>query len=447
MAVMELTGFSPFRPDAILQSRDIRTTFSSWDSCMAKSYCKWPVIVGIVVGGIILLGAVWGIIACACCGYTCCKGCCACCSCCCPSSRKKSHDRTKYADEHSTYDSQNRHLSAGYQRPPAPPVYDSHHSNPTKFAQFDTAHPRTKANDDALPQMPTWDSATTRRVEDTSESYDVEMNRLDPTTGQSFKTHSFSRPVRVNNMHSNANGGKNYYDGGATSPGYPPSFDSYRGAENTSHIARSPSPGNHFAHTDAIGVATSHPTDHHQHHQQQQQQQLQQRSLSPSPVSPYPPYTEVPTTTTSIMPNAITTHTTMSPPPINPVEPPRRYPPTPIPHSPSPPTTRSYSPYPPPQPIPQLQHLRHSPTQSPTQQSPRRHQQQQGGPAYMAYSPSVPNTPPPPFSSTLGDYDQVLPGAQHGQYGTGTPQQEQGPPSVLQAGRTPGGANHSWREV
>ncbi|KLJ12830.1 hypothetical protein EMPG_12198 [Blastomyces silverae] len=136
----------------------------------------------------------------------------------------------------------------------------------------------------------------------------------------------------------------------------------------------------------------------------------------------------------------------MSPPPINPIEPPRRYPPTPVPHSPSPPISRSYSPYPPPQPLPQLQHLRqHSPTQShsqphsPTQHSPRYQNQNQ---AYTAYSPhSVPNTPPPPFSSTLGDYDQVLPGAQHGQ-----PPQEQGPPSVLQPGRAVGGQK-SWRDV
>ncbi|KKZ68183.1 hypothetical protein EMCG_06144 [[Emmonsia] crescens] len=416
MAVMDLTGFSPFRPDAILQPRDIRATFSSWDSCMAKAYCKWPVIVGIAIGGIILVGAIWGIIACACCGYTC---------------------RAKYADEHSAYDTQNRHLSAGYQRPPAPPVYDSQRPNPAKFAQFDTAHPRTKANDDVLPQMPTWDSAPTRHVEDSSQSHDMEMNRLDPTTGQSFKSQSFSRPVRANNIHNNANGGNGYYEGTPASPAYPPSFDGYRGTETTSHMARSPSPGNPFAHTGAIGIATSHPPNHY----------LPPRSPSPGPLSsPYPPYTEVPTTTTSIMPNAITTHTTMSPPPIDPAELPRRYPPTPIPHSPSPPAaTRSYSPYPPPQAPPQLQHLRHSPTQSPTRQYQQQHQQQ--GQAYMAYSPSVPNTPPPPFSSTLGDYDQVLPGAQHGQYGTGAPQQhEQGPPSVLQAGRAPGGGN-SWRDV
>ncbi|OJD10006.1 hypothetical protein ACJ73_09981 [Blastomyces percursus] len=40
MAVMDLGVFTPFRPDAILQPRDIRTTFSSWDNCMAKSYCN-----------------------------------------------------------------------------------------------------------------------------------------------------------------------------------------------------------------------------------------------------------------------------------------------------------------------------------------------------------------------------------------------------------------------
>ncbi|OAT07274.1 hypothetical protein BDBG_03354 [Blastomyces gilchristii SLH14081] len=42
MAGMDLGEFTLFRPDAILQRRDIRTTFSSWDNCMAKSYCKRP---------------------------------------------------------------------------------------------------------------------------------------------------------------------------------------------------------------------------------------------------------------------------------------------------------------------------------------------------------------------------------------------------------------------
>ncbi|EQL30389.1 hypothetical protein BDFG_07079 [Blastomyces dermatitidis ATCC 26199] len=433
MAGMDLGEFTLFRPDAILQRRDIRTTFSSWDNCMAKSYCKWPVIVGIIIGGLILIGALWSIIACACCGYTCCKSCCACCSCCCPSSsRDKSRNRAKYADEHSTYTNQNRRLSTGYQPPPAPPVYDSHRSNPAKFAQFDTAHSRAKANDDALPQMPTWDSAPTRRIEDPSPSHDVEMNRLDPATGQSFNPQSFSRPMRHNNNNM-GDGGNNYYEGTPTSPAYPPAFDGYRGTEATSNIARTPSPGNPFGHVGAVGVATSHPVP---------------RSPSPGHMNHYPPYTEVPTTTTSIMPNAITIHTTMPPPPTNPIELPRQYPPTPVSHSPSPPVSRSYSPYPPSQPVPQLQHLRqHSPTQlhsqphahSPTHHSPRYQNQNQ---SYTAYSPhSVPNTPPPPCSSTLGGYDQVLPGAQHGQ-----PPQEQGPPSVLQPGRAPGGQK-SWRDV
>ncbi|EEH05808.1 conserved hypothetical protein [Histoplasma capsulatum G186AR] len=443
MAVMDQMGFTPFRRDEILQPRDFRTTFSTWDNCMAKTYCKWPVVIGIAIGSIILIGVIWGIVACACCGYTCCKGCCACCSCCCPS-RDKSHNRTKFADEPSAYNARNRRHSTGYQRPPAPPVYDSHHSTPAKFAQFDTVHPRSKSNDDALPQMPTWDSAKTRRVEEVSPPSDVEMNRLDPATGQNFKPQSFSRPVRYNN---NTNsGGNSYYDRTPTSSAYSPTFDGYRGPEATTHQSRSPSPGNPFGHADAIGIATSHPPTH-QHHQY-----FPPRSPSPEPVTPYPPYTEVPTATTAIMPNAMTTHTTMSPPPTHPREALQRYPPAPMPHPPSPPATRSYSPYPPPQPVPQLQHLRqHSPTQSPTHQSPRYLPQQQGqNQAYAPYSPasSVPNTPPPPFSSTLGDYDQILPGAQHGQYGTGidAPPREQAPPSALQVGRAPPGPK-SWRDV
>ncbi|EDN10103.1 predicted protein [Histoplasma mississippiense (nom. inval.)] len=221
MAIMDQMGFTPFRRDEILQPRDFRTTFSTWENCMAKAYCKWPVVIGIAIGSIILIGVIWGIIACACCGYTCCKGCCACCSCCCPS-RDKSHNRTKFADEPSAYNARNRRHSTGYQRPPSPPVYDSHHSTPAKFAQFDTVHPRSKSNDDALPQMPTWDSAKTRRVEEVSPPSDVEMNRLDPATGQNFKPQSFSRPVRYNN---NTNsGGNSYSDRTPTSSAYSPNL-------------------------------------------------------------------------------------------------------------------------------------------------------------------------------------------------------------------------------
>ena len=41
--------------DAQGKVTDVKTAFSSWDNCMKASFCKWPVIAVIVVGGLILL--------------------------------------------------------------------------------------------------------------------------------------------------------------------------------------------------------------------------------------------------------------------------------------------------------------------------------------------------------------------------------------------------------
>lgn len=88
--------------DAQGKVTDVKTAFSSWDNCMKASFCKWPVIAVIVVGGLILLGIAWCIIRCACCGLSCCcscfqclKCCGNCCGCCDPPGGR----RHKYLDE------------------------------------------------------------------------------------------------------------------------------------------------------------------------------------------------------------------------------------------------------------------------------------------------------------------------------------------------------------
>jgi hypothetical protein len=140
---------------------------------------RWPAIAGIVIGSLVVISIVWCIIGCMCCGYTCCKGCCSCCR-----SSGGGRKRSKHADEPPTY--QNPHN--GYQPSPAPPVYDA-----PKYAQFDTPNRGSKPSDDALPHMPSWENATTKKVEDTS-AQDLEMNRLDPSTGQNVA--AIGRPGR-----------------------------------------------------------------------------------------------------------------------------------------------------------------------------------------------------------------------------------------------------------
>ncbi|KAL4973862.1 hypothetical protein BDW66DRAFT_141290 [Aspergillus desertorum] len=182
----------PFWPrDAASEIESVPATFSSWDKCMAKSYCKWPVIVGIIVGGVILLSVIACIVNCLCCGIRCCTGCC---GCCCPSPRPK---RAKYADDPyhqpplmptmpqvptaNTYE-------GGYQ-PGFQQGFQTSQSLPTyrgaQVARFDapTSPVISKVNEDALPAMPTWDHAVTRRVEDPSPHPEsVEMEPLNPVT-------------------------------------------------------------------------------------------------------------------------------------------------------------------------------------------------------------------------------------------------------------------------
>ncbi|KAF4625626.1 hypothetical protein G7Y89_g12542 [Cudoniella acicularis] len=62
---------------------------------------------------------------------------------------------------------------------------------PPKFAQFEVGKnglyvdPKPALSEDALPPMPSWDSATKKRVAEEEEKNGVELGNLDPTTGQS----------------------------------------------------------------------------------------------------------------------------------------------------------------------------------------------------------------------------------------------------------------------
>ncbi|KAL3460243.1 hypothetical protein BJX64DRAFT_290410 [Aspergillus heterothallicus] len=200
MSPVEFVRMSLWARDAASEIESAPETFSSWDKCMEKTYCKWPVIVGIIIGGVILLSVVACIVNCLCCGIRCCTGCC---GCCCPSPRPK---RTKYADDPYHHQPppmpqmpqmppQNHGYQAGYQggyqSPQAPPTYRG-----AQVARFDTPSSpgHSKINEDALPAMPSWDSAVTRRVEDTTpHSESVEMEPLNPVSRPPHRTPSAPR--------------------------------------------------------------------------------------------------------------------------------------------------------------------------------------------------------------------------------------------------------------
>ncbi|KAM3419220.1 hypothetical protein BST61_g5161 [Cercospora zeina] len=122
----------------------VKDTFSSWDACMSKAYCKWPVIIGIVVGSLIVLSIVLER------GY-------------------EPAPPTPYQNQY---------------QPPAPmhnPYFASggagYRGNPT-FAQTATFEsPSRKVDEDSLPEMPSWKNASSRRVEQHDD--DVELEKMD----------------------------------------------------------------------------------------------------------------------------------------------------------------------------------------------------------------------------------------------------------------------------
>jgi hypothetical protein len=198
-------------------ANDVKTAFSSWDNCMKFTYCKyvlpgispsppngcfavsqacfrllltlyrrWPVIAIIIIGGLIVLSVVWCIIRCACCGLSCCCSCFNCLKCCgnccgcCDPPKGKQH---KYLDDEPyTAPTQGYRTQAPMKAPFAPaaaPVATSAipGSAPPQYAEFDVSKKSgAGGGEDALPVMPSWDAAATKKV--LVEEDGVEMDQL-----------------------------------------------------------------------------------------------------------------------------------------------------------------------------------------------------------------------------------------------------------------------------
>ncbi len=146
---------------------------------------RYPVIAIIVVGGLIVFSVVWCIARCLCCGLSCCCECCQffkccgnCCGCCDPPRGK----RSKYLDEPYIPPSQgykmqppmNPHFPAAV--PTMTPAHTgfssgvttgvtpatSHYADTPQYAEFDVSKP--KGGEDALPAMPSWESAGKKKI-------------------------------------------------------------------------------------------------------------------------------------------------------------------------------------------------------------------------------------------------------------------------------------------
>ncbi|KAM4054935.1 hypothetical protein HRG_005753 [Hirsutella rhossiliensis] len=158
--------------DAADRVYDVKTAFSSWDSCMRAAFCKWPVIAVIIVGGLLLISIAWCIIRRLCCGLACCCSCFQCLRCCgnccgcCDAPGRKKH---KYLDEPYIPPDHGYQAQAPMHAPPGA-------QNPPQYAEFDV--PR-KGGEDSLPEMPSWESGSSKKVRLDDE---VEMDQLNKSS-------------------------------------------------------------------------------------------------------------------------------------------------------------------------------------------------------------------------------------------------------------------------
>lgn len=162
----------------LLQARPLR---QSQSIALANTRSRWPAIVGIIIGALIVLSLLWCAVRCLCCGMTCCCSCLSCCDCCCPSGRRGNGSRDRHRDQPPSFPPASYH---GYQPAPPPPSYEA-----PQFAQFDVSKNRPgrhSLGDDALPPMPSWETASSRKVPEQRHGAEegLEMGRLDPLAGQ-----------------------------------------------------------------------------------------------------------------------------------------------------------------------------------------------------------------------------------------------------------------------
>ncbi|PHH68855.1 hypothetical protein CDD82_225 [Ophiocordyceps australis] len=176
--------------DAADRVYSVKKAFSSWDNCMKATFCKWPVIALIIVGSLILIGILWCIIRCACCGLSCCCSCCRCFKCCgnccgcCDAPGQRKH---KYLDEPYVPPNHGYQPNAPMQPPFASAPAKQPVFEPPQYAQFDVSK---KPGDDSLPQMPSWEGGSSKHV--LLDHDEVEMTDLNkpPPSNSSLATPS-----------------------------------------------------------------------------------------------------------------------------------------------------------------------------------------------------------------------------------------------------------------
>ncbi|KAI4716843.1 hypothetical protein E4T48_06971 [Aureobasidium sp. EXF-10727] len=178
---------------------DVKNTFSGWDQCMAKAYCKWPVIIGIIVGAVIAISVIWCLVRCLCCGLECCCSCFSCFSCCTSCCSHSHHRQNGYSQPAPPQFAAPQYTQ--YQ-PAAAPVYRAQQQHQTpQYAHFDAPSGNKQFNEDALPAMPSWNTSRTLRQHEPS---DMEMGSIQASAPMLPKSPS----AQVNEYPYQANAGK-----------------------------------------------------------------------------------------------------------------------------------------------------------------------------------------------------------------------------------------------
>lgn len=119
------------------------------------TFIRWPVIIALIFGGIIVLSVCTCLARCLCFGYSCCctfftfLDCCNCCRSCCYGRKNR---RVKDTEQNPPISNGQGYIT------PAPMMTGGR--KPPSYARLSSGNSNSKQfNDDALPAMPSWDSA------------------------------------------------------------------------------------------------------------------------------------------------------------------------------------------------------------------------------------------------------------------------------------------------
>ncbi|KAJ9139092.1 Fibroin-3 related protein [Pleurostoma richardsiae] len=210
--------------DAQDKITDVKTAFSSWDNCMKASFCKWPVIAVIVIGGLIILSVVYCISRCLCCGLSCCCECCQCLKCCgdccgcCDPPRGKRH---KYLDEPYIPPNQGYRaeapMTAGAIAPTRAPVATAAAVEPPQYAEFDVSK---KGGEDALPEMPSWEGAGSKKVLLEEEAVEMDQLKKPENSAQAVPLMTGATPGAVSPVTPDSRSPYGHQGGQAAASGY-----------------------------------------------------------------------------------------------------------------------------------------------------------------------------------------------------------------------------------